>query len=53
MKQMNVAILGAGMIIPDFLEAAGRIEEFNMYAILGRVNRMERLKELQKMRDID
>lgn len=53
MKQMNVAILGAGMIIPDFLEAAGRIEEFNMYAILGRVNRMERLKELQKMGDID
>lgn len=52
-KQMNVAILGAGMIVPDFLEAAGKIEAFNLYAIFGRVNRMNRLKELQKMGNID
>lgn len=45
---MRVAILGAGTIIPDFLEAAARINELEIYAIFGRESSLEKLKKLQE-----
>jgi predicted dehydrogenase len=45
---MNVAILGAGTIVPDFLEAASKIPEFRIYAIYGRERSLEKLKRFQE-----
>jgi predicted dehydrogenase len=50
---MNIAILGAGSIIPDFLEAASKIEEINLYAIWGRESSLERMEKFQKQYGID
>lgn len=44
---MKVAVIGAGTIVPDFLEAAGQIEELEVYAIFGRESSLEKLKRLQ------
>jgi predicted dehydrogenase len=50
---MNIAILGAGSIVPDFLEAAAELEEVNLYAIWGRESSLNRMIEYQKQYDID
>lgn len=44
---MKVAILGAGTIIPDFLEACAQIKELEIYAIFGREASKEKLKRFQ------
>ncbi len=44
---MKVAVIGAGTIVPDFLEAAEQIEELEIYAIFGRESSLEKLKKLQ------
>ena len=44
---MKVAVIGAGTIVPDLLEAAGQIEELENYAIFGRESSLEKLKKLQ------
>lgn len=43
---MNVGIIGAGTIVPEFLKAAKLIENFNVVAISGRISSLERMKEL-------
>jgi predicted dehydrogenase len=50
---MNVAILGAGTIVPDFLEAAQKIPEYHIYAIFGREKSLEKLKGFQQTYHID
>lgn len=45
---MNIGIIGAGTIVPEFLKAAKLIENFNVLAISGRVSSLERMKELSK-----
>jgi predicted dehydrogenase len=45
---MKTAILGAGTIIPDFLEAAGKIGDMEIYAIFGRESSRDKLMEFQK-----
>lgn len=45
---MKTAVLGAGTIIPDFLEASARIEELEIYAIFGQENDLPRMKEFQQ-----
>jgi predicted dehydrogenase len=49
---MNVAILGAGSIIPDFMEAAARVPELQMYAIYGRESSREKLERMQQQYQI-
>jgi predicted dehydrogenase len=51
--KMNVAILGAGTIVPDFLEAAAQIPEFHIYAIYGREKSLEKLRTFQENYGID
>lgn len=43
---MNVAILGAGTIVPDFLEAVSEIETLTPYRILGTERSRARMEEL-------
>jgi predicted dehydrogenase len=50
---MNIAILGAGSIVPDFLDAASRIDEINVYAIWGRESSLERMKGFKNQYSID
>lgn len=45
---MKTAILGAGTIIPAFLEAAQKIEELEAYAIFGQESDLPRMTEFQK-----
>lgn len=45
---MKTAILGAGTIIPAFLEAAEKIEELEVYAIFGRESSLPRMREFQR-----
>jgi predicted dehydrogenase len=52
-KEMNVAIIGSGTIVPDFLEAASQIPEFHIYAIFGREKSLEKLKGFQEAYGID
>ncbi len=44
---MRVAVLGAGAIVPDFLEASARIDELEIYAIFGRESSLPKLTELR------
>lgn len=44
---MKTAILGAGTIIPAFLEAAEKIEELEIYAIFGQESDLPKMTELQ------
>jgi predicted dehydrogenase len=50
---MNIAILGAGSIVPDFLEAASQIADIHLYAIWGRESSLERMEKFQKEYAID
>jgi predicted dehydrogenase len=45
---MKVAVLGAGTIVPDFLEAAAEIPELEIYAIWGRESSRERMTKLKE-----
>ncbi len=45
---MKTAILGAGTIVPDFLEAAKEIDELEIYAIFGREGSLPKLQDFQK-----
>lgn len=45
---MNIGIVGAGTIVPEFMKAAKLIEDFNVLAISGRESSLERMKELSK-----
>ncbi len=45
---MKTAILGAGTIVPDFLEAAEKIPELEIYAIFGREHNFAKMTEFQK-----
>jgi predicted dehydrogenase len=49
---MNVAVLGAGSIIPDFMEAAAKVPQLQMYAIYGRESSREKLERMQKQYQI-
>ena len=44
---MKTAILGAGTIIPAFLEAAEKIEELEIYAIFGQESDLPKMTEFQ------
>lgn len=44
---MRTAILGAGTIVPAFLEAASKIEELEIYAIFGQERDLPAMKEWQ------
>lgn len=44
---MKTAILGAGTIIPAFLEAAEKIEELENYAIFGQESDLPKMTEFQ------
>jgi predicted dehydrogenase len=50
---MNVAILGVGSIVPDFLEAVSKIDEIDVYAIWGRESSLERMEKYKKQYTID
>jgi predicted dehydrogenase len=52
-KALNIAILGAGSIVPDFLEAAAKCEELHIYAIWGRESSLERMKGFQEQYEIE
>lgn len=45
---MKVAVLGVGTIVPDFLEAAEKIDELEIYALFGRVSSISKMKALQE-----
>lgn len=45
---MKTAILGAGTIVPDFLEATEKIPELEICAIFGREHSLAKMTELQK-----
>ena len=47
-RQIRTAVIGAGMIVPDFLEAAALIPEISLYAIFGRPSSLEKLQRMQK-----
>lgn len=49
---MKIAILGAGTIVPDFLEAAGQLPEVEIEAIFGRTSSRQRMKELKNQYSI-
>ena len=49
---MKTAVLGAGTIVPDFLEAAEAIDELEIYAIFGRESSLSKLKDFQKKYEI-
>lgn len=44
---MKVAILGAGTIIPDFLEASEKLDTMEVYAIFGQERDLPAMKEFQ------
>ena len=41
----NIAILGAGMIVPDFLESLKKLNNVKPYAILGTEADSEKMSE--------
>lgn len=43
---MKIGIAGAGSIVPEFLKAAARLENFNVIAICGRISSKEKLNQL-------
>ncbi len=43
---MKIGIAGAGSIVPEFLKAASRLENFNVIAICGRISSKEKLNQL-------
>ena len=45
---MKIGIAGAGSIIPEFLKAAQRIENFDVIAISGRVSSKDKLNQLAR-----
>lgn len=49
---MKTAILGAGTIVPDFLETAKEVDEIELYAIFGRESSVLKMQELQTKYDI-
>lgn len=49
---MKTAILGAGTIIPAFLEAAEKIENLEVYAIFGRESSLTKLEEFRRKYEI-
>ena len=50
---MNVAILGAGLIVPDFLEAISLVDELTPYAIMGVEKDLERMQEFKAQYNIE
>lgn len=50
---MKTAVLGAGTIIPDFLQAADKIEELEVCAIFGRESSLARMREFQRQYGIE
>ncbi len=50
---MNVAILGYGAIVPDFLEAVRSVPELNVYAIYGRESSREKVTRFADEHGID
>ena len=44
---MRIAVIGAGTIVPVFLEAAERMPEIEIYAIFGRIQSIEKLQKFQ------
>jgi predicted dehydrogenase len=49
---MKIAVLGAGTIVPDFLEAASEIPELEIYAIWGRESSRERMVKFKEQHGI-
>lgn len=49
---MKVAVLGAGTIIPAFLEAAEKIKELEIYAIFGQESDLPKMTEFQNQYNI-
>lgn len=49
---MKTAILGAGFIVPDFLQAAEKIEELEIYAIFGQENDLPKMTEFKNQYNI-
>jgi predicted dehydrogenase len=45
---MNIAVLGAGSIIPDFMEAAMQLPQMKIYAIYGRESSIDKLTNLKE-----
>lgn len=45
---MNIGILGSGLIVPDFLEAASKIREYNFHGICATERSKERMEKLSK-----
>ncbi len=43
---MNIGIAGSGMIVPDFLEAAAKVNDFNIVAICGRTQSKTKLENI-------
>lgn len=50
---MKTAILGAGTIIPDFLEASKHLDSIELYAIFGQESDLERMKEFKEQYGIE
>ena len=50
---MKTVILGAGTIVPDFLEAASQIDEIELYGIMARIEELPKLQEFQKQYNIE
>lgn len=50
---MKVAILGAGTIIPDFLEATVKIDSMELYAIFGQERDLPVMRQFQEKYDIE
>lgn len=50
---MNIGIAGSGMIVPDFLNAAVKINEIKISAICGREKSIDRIEELSKKYKIE
>ena len=49
---MRIGIAGAGTIIPEFLNAAKLIEEYEVVAICGRISSQKRMQDLAEERGI-
>ena len=48
---MKIGIVGAGNIVPDFLEASKNIEDFEIVSISATENGRERMKKLSEEYD--
>lgn len=51
-RSIKTAVLGAGSIVPAFLEAAAEIDELEVYAVFGRESALPRMEELQRKHGI-